>query len=84
MKQFNNWSETKLLKDIVTNPLIEVGNGSYYSGYYANQDFEDGCVRYLWGDKKQKIYLIQLKNLVGRWISLSLEIMSVLLLVSPF
>lgn len=54
MKQFNNWSETKLLKDIVTNSLIEVGNGSYYSGYYANQDFEDGCVRYLWGDKKTK------------------------------
>ncbi|MGX7417321.1 CatB-related O-acetyltransferase [Carnobacterium gallinarum] len=54
MKHFNNWSETKYLKDIVTNPLIEVGEFSYYSGYYDNQDFEDGCVRYLWGDKKTK------------------------------
>jgi chloramphenicol O-acetyltransferase type B len=56
MKQhrFNHWSEIKYLKDIVTNPMIEVGEYSYYSGYYDNQDFEDGCVRYLWGDEKSR------------------------------
>ncbi|MGG3805092.1 CatB-related O-acetyltransferase [Metabacillus fastidiosus] len=54
---FNHWSEVKYLKDIVTNPLIEVGDYSYYSGYYGNQNFEDGCVRYLWGDfKSQKLF----------------------------
>lgn len=51
---YQNWSETKLLQDIVTNPLIEVGKHSYYSGYYQHHDFEDGCVRYLWGDKKTR------------------------------
>lgn len=56
MKQqrFNHWSEIKYLKDIVTNPMIEVGEYSYYSGYYDNQNFEDGCVRYLWGDEKSR------------------------------
>ena len=52
--QFNHWSEIKYLKDIVSNPMIEVGEYSYYSGYYDNQDFEDGCVRYLWGDEKSR------------------------------
>ena len=51
---FNHWSETKYIKDIVTNPLIEVGEYSYYSGYYDHQNFEDGCVRYLWGDAKSR------------------------------
>ncbi|QJD82951.1 CatB-related O-acetyltransferase [Cohnella herbarum] len=56
MKQhrFNHWSEIKYLKDIVANPMIEVGEYSYYSGYYDNHDFEDGCVRYLWGDEKSR------------------------------
>ncbi|MGE7274097.1 CatB-related O-acetyltransferase [Brevibacillus panacihumi] len=56
MKQhrFNHWSEIKYLKDIVTNPMIEVGEYSYYSGYYDGHDFEDGCVRYLWGDEKSR------------------------------
>ena len=54
MKEFTNWSDTKQLKELITNPLIEVGEGSYYSGYYGNQNFEDGCVRYLWGDEKTK------------------------------
>ncbi|MEK3977455.1 CatB-related O-acetyltransferase [Psychrobacillus sp. FSL K6-2836] len=56
MKQqrFKHWSEIKYLKDIVTNPMIEVGEYSYYSGYYDNQNFEDGCVRYLWGDEKSR------------------------------
>lgn len=52
--RFNHWSEIKYLKDIVNNPMIEVGEYSYYSGYYDNQDFEDGCVRYLWGDEKSR------------------------------
>lgn len=46
-----NWSDTKYIKDIITNPLITVGNKSYYSGFYSNHSFENGCVRYLWGDK---------------------------------
>jgi len=52
--EFKHWSEIKYLKDIVTNPLIEVGDYSYYSGYYDNYSFEDGCVRYLWGDEKSR------------------------------
>lgn len=59
MKQqlYKHWSEIKYLKDIVTNPLIEVGAYSYYSGYYGDQNFEDGCVRYLWGDEySQKLF----------------------------
>jgi len=52
--RFNHWSEIKYLQDIVTNPMIEVGEYSYYSGYYDNHDFEDGCVRYLWGDEKSR------------------------------
>ncbi|MBO0473665.1 chloramphenicol O-acetyltransferase type B [Enterococcus sp. DIV0840] len=48
--KFEKWSDTLYLKELVTNPLIEVGDFSYYSGYYGNQNFEDGCVRYLWGD----------------------------------
>ncbi len=47
---YQHWSETKYLKDLVTNPLIEVGDYSYFSGYYDHQNFEDGCVRYRWGD----------------------------------
>lgn len=51
---YRNWSETKYIKDIISNPLIVAGNKSYYSGYYGNQCFEDGCVRYLWGDNTTK------------------------------
>ncbi|KOP64687.1 chloramphenicol acetyltransferase [Bacillus sp. FJAT-18019] len=56
MKQnrFEHWSEIKYLKDIVTNPMITVGEYSYYSGYYDDHDFEDGCVRYMWGDEKSR------------------------------
>lgn len=53
-QEYLHWSEIKYLKDIVTNPLIEVGDFSYYSGYYDNQNFEDGCVRYMWGDEKSR------------------------------
>ncbi|MBO0429505.1 CatB-related O-acetyltransferase [Vagococcus fluvialis] len=48
---YNNWSDTKYIKDIITNPLITAGNKSYYSGFYSNHSFENGCVRYLWGDE---------------------------------
>lgn len=67
MKQhrFNHWSEIKYLKDIVTNPMIEVGEYSYYSGYYDNHDFEDGCVRYLGEMKNQESYLTPSKTMVG-------------------
>lgn len=54
MNKFENWSDTKYLSDVITNPMIEVGEYSYYSGYYENSDFEDGCVRYLWGDPKTR------------------------------
>ncbi|MEG2937034.1 MAG: CatB-related O-acetyltransferase [Vagococcus sp.] len=48
---YNNWSDTKYIKDIITNPLITAGNKSYYSGFYSSYSFENGCVRYLWGDE---------------------------------
>lgn len=48
---YNNWSDTKYIKDIITNPLITAGNKSYYSGFYSNHSFENGCVRYLWEDE---------------------------------
>lgn len=48
---YHNWSDTKYIKDIITNPLITAGNKSYYSGFYSNHLFENGCVRYLWGDE---------------------------------
>lgn len=48
---YNNWSDTKYIKDIITNPLITAGNKSYYSGFYSNYSFENGCVRYLWSDE---------------------------------
>ncbi|WP_054710611.1 CatB-related O-acetyltransferase [Bacillus sp. JCM 19041] len=51
---FTHWSEIKYLKDIVTNPFIEVGEYSYYSGYYDSHSFEDGCIRYLWGDEHSR------------------------------
>ncbi|NFJ67423.1 chloramphenicol acetyltransferase [Clostridium botulinum] len=51
---FNHWTEIKYLKDSIKNPLIEVVEYTYYSGYYAGGDFEDVCVRYIWGDQKSK------------------------------
>lgn len=53
-QEFKHWSETKYLKELVTNPLITVGEYSYYSGYYSQTSFEDGCVRYLWGDEASR------------------------------
>lgn len=61
-KDFNNWSDIKYLKDLVTNPLIEVGEHSYYSGYYDGFEFENGCVRYMWGDKKSRKLFNPMEN----------------------
>lgn len=51
---YKNWSDIIYLDEIVTNPLISVGRKSYYSGYYSQKKFENGCVRYLWGDKETR------------------------------
>ncbi|WP_348922234.1 CatB-related O-acetyltransferase [Enterococcus rotai] len=60
---FEKWSDTIFLKDLVTNPLIEVGEFSYYSGYYSSQEFENGCVRYLWGDPLTKAAFDPIKDM---------------------
>lgn len=44
---FENWSRGYVIKDHITNKNIEVGDYSYYSGYYHQKHFEDYCVRYL-------------------------------------
>nr|WP_318432882.1 CatB-related O-acetyltransferase [Photobacterium leiognathi] len=49
--QFKTWLESQKLKDTITNPNIEVGDYSYYSGYYHGKSFEDQAVRYLLGDQ---------------------------------
>ncbi|SME43929.1 hypothetical protein BACERE00191_05424 [Bacillus pacificus] len=74
----NHWPETKYIKDIVTNPLIEVGEYSYYSGYYGHQNFEDSCVRYLWGMLSPEHFSIQLNRWDGILINSLLGIMFVL------
>lgn len=52
--RYLNWMDVKYLKDEVKNPNIEVGDFTYYSGYYHKESFEDICVRYLLGDKTTK------------------------------
>lgn len=49
MKQnvFEHWSKGYILKDHITNKNIEVGEYTYYAGYYHEKHFEDCCVRYL-------------------------------------
>ncbi|MGF1734460.1 CatB-related O-acetyltransferase [Photobacterium satsumensis] len=54
MALFNSWLEGQNLKDHVKNPNIEVGEYSYYSGYYHSKLFEDQAVRYLLGDEVTK------------------------------
>ncbi|WP_318462235.1 CatB-related O-acetyltransferase [Photobacterium leiognathi] len=49
--QFKTWLESQKLKDTITNPNIEVGDYSYYSGYYHGKSFEEQAVRYLLGDQ---------------------------------
>ena len=50
MNTFTSWLESKKLKQQITNPNIEVGEYSYYSGFYHGKSFEDQAVRYLLGD----------------------------------
>lgn len=50
MRNFQNWLESQNLKEHVKNPNIEVGDFSYYSGFYHSKSFEDQAVRYLLGD----------------------------------
>ncbi|MCF6454164.1 CatB-related O-acetyltransferase [Vibrio sp. MMG022] len=50
MNAFDTWLKGQVIKDHVTNPNIEVGDYSYYSGFYHGKKFEDQSVRYLMGD----------------------------------
>lgn len=59
---YNHWSTPMYLRDIVKNPLIEVGDYSYYSGYYGAPSFEDGCVRFMWGDTKSQALFNPIKE----------------------
>ena len=47
---FGSWLESQVIRDHLSNPNIEAGDYSYYSGYYHGKPFEDHCVRYLLGD----------------------------------
>ena len=48
---FPSWIGGYEIKQHITNPNIDVGDYSYYSGYYHQHHFEDQCVHYLLGDK---------------------------------
>ncbi|ABZ76566.1 transferase hexapeptide repeat containing protein [Shewanella halifaxensis HAW-EB4] len=50
MNTFTSWLESKKLKEQIVNPNIQVGEYSYYSGFYHGKSFEDQAVRYLLGD----------------------------------
>lgn len=54
--KYESWMDSHYLKDRIKNPNIEVGDYTYYSGYYHEKEFEDHCVRYLLGDKSTKSY----------------------------
>ncbi|WFD12349.1 CatB-related O-acetyltransferase [Tepidibacter hydrothermalis] len=43
--------DSYIIKDYITNKNIEVGDFTYYSGYYHGKHFEDYCVRYLSPDR---------------------------------
>lgn len=60
--KFESWLNNKFLKENIKNPNIEVGDFTYYSGYYHKEDFEDICVRYLLGDSSTQSY----KELFGK------------------
>lgn len=47
---FEHWSRGYIIKDHISNKNIEVGDYTYYSGYYHEKHFEDYCVRYLSDD----------------------------------
>lgn len=54
MDVFESWLKGHNLKEQIKNPNIEVGEHSYYSGYYHDKSFEDQAVRYLLGDKSTR------------------------------
>ncbi len=54
MNPFPDWLSGATLKEQITHPNIEVGEHSYYSGYYHGKSFEEHCVRYLLGDEVTK------------------------------
>lgn len=62
---FEHWTRSHTLKDQVCNPNIQVGEYTYYSGYYHARHFEDFCVRYLSPDEGVKDKLI-----IGRFCSI--------------
>ncbi len=47
---FFHWSQARFLKDTLRNKNIEVGDNTYYSGFYHGEHFDELCVRYLLGD----------------------------------
>ncbi|MGF1759356.1 CatB-related O-acetyltransferase [Photobacterium sagamiensis] len=47
---FPTWLGGYEIKEHITNPNIQVGDYTYYSGYYHENHFEDQCVHYLLGD----------------------------------
>jgi chloramphenicol O-acetyltransferase type B len=51
---FSTWIGGYEINKHVTNPNIEVGDFTYYSGYYHDKHFEDQCVRYLLGDSSSQ------------------------------
>lgn len=51
---FPTWLSGHEIHHHLTNPNIQVGEYSYYSGYYHEKHFEDQCVRYLMGDKPSR------------------------------
>ena len=48
---FPDWLTSQRLKEHVSHPNIQVGEYSYYSGFYHEKSFEEQCVRYLLGDR---------------------------------
>ncbi|WP_297483106.1 CatB-related O-acetyltransferase [uncultured Photobacterium sp.] len=74
---FPSWIGGYEIKQHITNPNIEVGDYSYYSGYYHQRHFEDQCVHYLLGDKssnevwKSGIFGEVDKLIIGRFCSIA-------------
>ncbi|QFU22839.1 CatB-related O-acetyltransferase [Shewanella eurypsychrophilus] len=54
MNEFTSWLASRTLKEQITNPNIEVGEHSYYSGFYHGKSFEEQAVRYLLGDSSTR------------------------------
>ena len=57
-KLFESWTESYMIKDYLTNENIQVGDYTYYSGYYHDKHFEDYCVRYIANEYDERDKLI--------------------------